>query len=701
MEAVMKKSLLTVAILGLLAQTGFAIGVGIIDAHNAVYLRLDSTNVRVSVLSQISITTTTQYFTNTGAAAKVKYGFPLSESASATQLRWTIGGNWYVAGVSGTSQDTTLPGEGTPDQNLLTYLGSTPLYFSIPDTVQADSSIAVELTYVELLPYAFGSVDYSYPADYHLIQSSQIDVQRFDFRISSPRTIDSIKVISSQPVDLLTNFGDSAEVEIVLHESPATANYQVRYSLNAHELGLFAFSTLLPDTLVPDSLGRGFLTFIAEPDPGETTETISKVFTLIIDRSGSMGESNKMDQAKDAATYIVNNLNEGDRFNLIDFDDVVSSFRPGHVLYTPQTRDSALAYISSLYSRNLTSISGAFSTAVPQFASANDSTANIIIFLTDGIPTAGITDIGMLVKYVDSLITGTETNINLFCFGIGGDVNYQLLSLLASNNRGFAYFLGNDEVYSSVTDFYATIRNPVLLDSHISVDPPAITEIYPDSLPNLYKGKQMIVAGRYSSAQPVAITLSGKSLGHPVSYTYDIDLSDSQVTNYQFIPKVWAKQKIETLLISYYTMDQASEAANALKNEIIAISQAYGIVTEFTSFQGNSGGGTGVVEVKSATPPASGASMFELIGNYPNPFNPSTTIRMKLNRNYSGNVELRIYNILGQVVRILHLHVNGPGIYNFFWDGLGQNGSVLTSGVYLYAVNIGNTVLVGKMILMK
>jgi len=56
------------------------------------------------------------------------------------------------------------------------------------------------------------------------------------------------------------------------------------------------------------------------------------------------------------------------------------SFRPTHVPFTVQSRDSALIYINALYARNNTSISGAFATAVPQFTSSNDSTANYYHF---------------------------------------------------------------------------------------------------------------------------------------------------------------------------------------------------------------------------------------------------------------------------------------------------------------------------------
>jgi Ca-activated chloride channel family protein len=691
----MKKSLLLFVTFLIPLSFALANGVAIVDASKAVYLRLDSTTVNVSVVGQISKTITSQYFTNKDSAAVVKYGFPLSEQASAIQLRWRIGTQWYIASIAGTKQDSILPGGGSITPDLVSYLGKTPLYFSIPQSIKTDSTLAVELTYVEFLPYAFGKVNYVYPSDYHLIQSSVIRLQILDFGLISQRSIDSIRIMSNHAVTLQSNYGDSARVQIILHELAGTENYSIQYSLSLNQLGLFAYSSKLPDLSVPDSLGNGFLTFIAEPDPGSTSATIAKVFTLIIDRSGSMSGT-KMDQAKNAATFIVQNLNEGDKFNLIDFDDVITSFRPRHVPFTAQSRDSALIYINALYARNNTSISGAFATAVPQFTSSNDSTANIIIFLTDGQPTADITDIPQLVQYVDTLIKSSERQIFLFSFGIGDDANKQLLTLLSMNNKGFAEFLGNDELYSSITSFYLTIRNPVLLNSRISFTPSIVTQVFPDSLPNLYKGNQMIVAGRYSQAEPVQITLTGTAFGRSVSYNYNIQLSDSSVSDYQFLTKVWAKRKIESLLIHYYGLSSSSEEALTIKNQIVSISQAYGIITEFTSFTGSA------TEVRKDKITSNlRPKDFELLGNYPNPFNPSTTIQLRVNTNFSGMISIRIYNILGQIVRTLHLQIRGSGIYNVAWDGLNDNGVSLSSGIYFYGIEWQNMVLVGKMTLVK
>ena len=673
----------------------FANGVGVIDAVNGVYCRFDSSVVATTVQGQIAITVTTQYYTNTHAPAKVKYAFPLSEQESATQLRWKVGGQWFLASVAGASQDTTLPGSGgTPLASLVTYLGTTPLYFSIPQTIGTDSSLAVELTYVELLPYSFGSVDYTYRNDYRLIDPSVIGVQRLSFALTSQRAIDSIRVLSSQPVQSLTNLGTSASVHIELHEAVPGEDYAIRYALNAQQLGLFAFSTAIPDSALPDTLG-GFLTFIAEPDPGSSVSTIPKVFTLIVDQSGSMFGT-KMAQARDAATFIVQNLNPGDMFNIIAFTTDVRSFRTGHVPYTPATRDSALAFIAGLDALDLTNISGAFDVAVPQFTTSSDSTADIIIFFTDGMPTIGIADLPSLVGHIDTLIRTTERKICVFNFGIGTDADQQLLTLISAHNRGIAAFLENDELYSRITAFYQMIRNPVLLDAHVSFAPPIVSEVYPDSLPNLYKGNQMILSGRYRQAGTVHITLSGTAFGKPASYSYDVALADSSVDGNQFLPKVWAKRKIESLLVRYYSASTGSQTALALKNQIVGLSRAYGVISPFTSFTGSVTSVRETRSTKTSTPYA-----FELLGNYPNPFNPSTKILVKLNTAYSGNLEVRIYNILGQVVRILTLRVTGSGEYEVEWDGKSSAGISLPSGVYFYAVEFQSRIMIGRMVMVK
>jgi len=87
------------------------------------------------------------------------------------------------------------------------------------------------------------------------------------------------------------------------------------------------------------------------------------------------------------------------------------------------------------------------------------------------------------------------------------------------------------------------------------------------------------------------------------------------------------------------------------------------------------------------------------MSNYPNPANPSTTIRYALTE--ATDVRLAIYNILGQQVRVLVNSEQSAGTYSVVWDGRNALGREVTSGVYLYRLKAGQNVAIRKMILIK
>lgn len=678
--------------------------VAVVDAVDGTYLQLLSSDVTATVENQVAIVTHAQTFRNElGADTTVTFAFPLPEDASATGLRWYIAGLQYDAVVSASPQDPGLPGTGSgslPDPDLLAYVGETPLYVPVTQTVPADSTIRFELTYAQLLPYEFGDVTLRCPNDYGLIQTAMVERQSLRFELQSPRTISFATVLSSHPVVTSQNDGATALLETAVYEATADEDYAVRYSLALDELGLFSLSTTLPDSVTPDEHG-GYFLFVAEPDPSETADVIDKVFTLIIDRSGSMS-GDKIVQARDAARYVVENLNEGDRFNIVSYNSEIVTFRSEHVDYNPENKTAALQYISGLSAGGSTSISGAFGAAVPQFSTASSETANIIVFFTDGYQTSGITDTGELIAYVNNLIASTETDIHVFTFGIGSSVNSQLLTEVARSNHGIAAFLGADELGTRITDFYRTIRNPVLLDTGIGFSTAGVTEIFPNPLPNLYKGQQMVVSGRYTNAAPTTVTLSGTAFGSPVEYQYEIALLDSVVERYRFLPKVWAKQKIEHLLVEYYTLGETTPEAEGAREAIVGLSLRYGVVSPFTSYDSPTQPTGGATEIQDAERYASSTpAPYELIGNFPNPFNPTTTIRFRVNADLHESVAIRVYNVVGQLIAVLDVRVDGSGVYEVVWNGMTDSGTEASSGVYVYVVDFGNGLLAGRMQLLR
>lgn len=680
----------------------FANGVAVVNAESGEYLKLLSSKVEVSVEDQVAIVTAIQtYKNNLGKDKNVKFAFPMPEDGSATALEYYTNKQWHKASFAPTPQDTTLPG---PGENVIpalkTYLGKTPFYFNVIDTIKTDSILVVRLTYVQLLKYANGKVQFNFPNDYSLIQTAILEKQELQFNLVSQRTIDSIYSVNHIST-AINNEGKSALLTILRFESAADENYKIEFSLNSSELGLFSLSTTIADTLVPDKLGNGFFLFIAEPNPKQNTDVIKKVFTIIIDKSGSMW-GDKMEQAKNAAGFIINNLNEGDDFNIVDFSSEVSSFRSAHVPFTFENRDAALSYISNLYADGMTNISGAFEKAIPQFSGAPEGTAKIIIFLTDGQPTVGLTATEEILNKVNSLASAIDTSVTIFNFGIGQDVNYQLLTLLATDNNGMAEFLENNELEERITQFYTRIRFPVLINTKMVFTPGIISETYPSPLPNLYKGQQLLVSGRYNSNTPVKVTLSGTAFGRSVSYSYDLNLIDTANSKYQFLTKVWAKVKIENLLVEYYKLNPNLMGAIKLKEEIRKLSLLYGVMSPFTSLSGNDPGGPSTgVEESGSDKEITSVKEFRLAGNYPNPFNPGTNITFTVSGIYSEFAVIRIYNVLGELIKTINVFIDRTGRYQVYWDGRLESGVIAPSGNYIYTITIGSAVLAGKMSLLK
>ena len=77
---------------------------------------------------------------------------------------------------------------------------------------------------------------------------------------------------------------------------------------------------------------------------------------------------------------------------------------------------------------------------------------------------------------------------------------------------------------------------------------------------------------------------------------------------------------------------------------------------------------------------------FSLIGNFPNPFNPTTNIRYSLP--YQSSVELKIYDIMGREIKSFNIPTQSQGYQNITWNGVNENGVHVTSGVYLYMIKI-------------
>jgi hypothetical protein len=100
-----------------------------------------------------------------------------------------------------------------------------------------------------------------------------------------------------------------------------------------------------------------------------------------------------------------------------------------------------------------------------------------------------------------------------------------------------------------------------------------------------------------------------------------------------------------------------------------------------------------------SSPLAAGMNSFVLLENFPNPFNPTTTITFGLPE--SGVVRLVMYNLLGEEVRVLQEGFAEEGVHTVVWDGRNQSRASLSSGVYIYRLETDKTSISRKLILIR
>ncbi len=156
----------------------------------------------------------------------------------------------------------------------------------------------------------------------------------------------------------------------------------------------------------------------------------------------------------------------------------------------------------------------------------------------------------------------------------------------------------------------------------------------------------------------------------------------------------------DSLWIQKYGGDQFDRASS-----IAATTDNGFIVSGFTSSFGSGGYDawllriTGEPSVGIHNAPATLAEGIELAQNYPNPFNPSTSIQFSLRE--TAEIELRIYNMLGQQVRLAVSGRRPAGSHRFVWDGRDDGGQSVVSGIYFYRLATSDQVATRRMILLK
>ncbi len=522
-------------------------------------------HVDVTIEDQVATTHVEQLFVNNNDwMLEGTYLFPLPSGAAVSQLTMWVDGQPIEAKILQKEEARQIYDEivrQLRDPALLEYVDNNAIQanvFPIPPHEER----RIELEYSQVLPAEEGLVHYVYPQSTDLYTNTPLDSQRIRVEVTSREPIHAI-YSPSHPVDVVRQGEYNALVGFEDQNVTANEDFELYYSVTAAEIGLNLLSYREPDE-------DGFFMLLVAPEV-ETEEVVAKDVILVLDTSGSM-EGSKLEQAEDAAVYIVDHLNPGDRFNIISFSTGIRRYAPDLVPATDPGQFES--YINSLEALGGTNISAALLEAAGQAAEKRPTT---IVFVTDGLATEGIIETPLL---LDAVAAATPENARIFAFGVGNDVDPELLDNLAQNHRGTTtYVRPNQAVDEAVSSFYAKVSSPVLSNISLDYGDIIVEQTYPQVLPDLFAGTQLVVTGRYRAGGPAAITLSGEVNGQPQQFVYEDNIFRTQGGD-AFIPRLWATRATGHLLRQIRLHGEKDE----LVQSVVNLSIRYGIITPYTSY---------------------------------------------------------------------------------------------------------------------
>jgi len=475
------------------------------------------------------------------------------------------------------------------DPGLLEFAGEDLVRSSL-FPVPACGSQRLRLCYEQLLEQDQGRLDYVLPRSAALANAVSWQIEAV-IRSSSPVT-----AVFSPSHELVTERLAPGSVRVRLGEAARREPGTFRLSwLRQQGDGVSASLFACPG----DGGGHFLLLAGLPPLPAAARDRVRREVTLVLDRSGSMS-GGKLEQAAAAALQVIEGLAPEERFQIIDYSDSVARFAAAPVVRDADTLRDARSYLEGLRPGGSTDIHGALCAALAQ--PAQRGFLPLVLFLTDGLPTAGITDERMI---RDVMTVQNPHARRVFTFGVGHDVNAPLLDRIAEASRAKStYVAPGADVEVAVAHAFAELRGPVLcdvrletLDENGEVDTRAVRDLLPAALPDLYEGDQLVLLGRYLGERPLSFRLSGSWLGRPRSFAFRFALDRASPQN-AFVARLWASRRIGELV------DQVRQAGAGarpggdpfadprlaeLREEILLLSTRYGILSEYTAFLATAG----------------------------------------------------------------------------------------------------------------
>jgi len=544
--------------------------------------KVRSVEMQARVRDQVAEVQISQVFQNTSSQqVEASLFFPVPDDASLSGLTLMVDGKELPGKLMKKEEARRIYEDivrSRKDPALLEYMGQ-GLYRTNVFPVPPQGERTVEIRYSQLLRKEAGLISLLLPIGTAKHSARPVEKLNVTVRIEAA---DPIKTIYSptHKADIERSDEKRAVAKIELKDVSQPDDFRLLYGTQEGLLGINVLSYR------PEEKEDGYFLLLASPEvKSEASKPIDKTVVFVVDRSGSMS-GKKFEQAREALKYVIRQLNSGDTFNIVAYDSSVESFRPELQRADEDSKKAALGFVEGLFAGGSTNIDGALQTALGMLQ--DSSRPSYVLFLTDGLPTVGELDEQTIAKNADK---ANKVKARLFSFGVGFDVNSRLLDRLSREQRGASVFVRpNEDIEAAVSGLYNKIGSPMMTDLKLTYEfdtkreesaPEPINRTYPRTLPDLFRGEQLVLVGRYKQDGPAKVTLQGSIGDEKRSFTFPATFKEKSADESNgFIEKLWATRRIGEIIDELDLKGQNQE----LIDELVQLSIKHGILTPYTSF---------------------------------------------------------------------------------------------------------------------
>uniref|UniRef100_A0A3P9C317 Inter-alpha-trypsin inhibitor heavy chain H3-like n=1 Tax=Maylandia zebra TaxID=106582 RepID=A0A3P9C317_9CICH len=541
-----------------------------------------SFHINSTVTSRYATTVITSRVANRMNESKeIEFHVQIPKNAFISKFQMFIDGQVYDGVVKAKEQAQQQYSEAVSrgeSAGLVSSVGRTLEEFKTSVTVAAHKKVTFELTYEELMKRTRGK----YELQIHARPMQPVSDFKVDVHIQEEAGFSFIDVKGGLSTKALANAitKTHTDKEAWVYFYPTVDQQKMCDSCS--DQGMNGDLVIIYDVNRDNGLGhikksdRYFVHHFAPSD----LPRVPKNVVFVIDQSGSMS-GRKILQTRTALIHILNDLAEDDHFGLITFDGNILHWKRELVQANSKNLESAKNFASNIQARGSTNINEAVLQGARMLNDhSREGSASILILLTDGDPTSGVTNLENIQSNVRQAIAG---KFPLYCLGFGFDVDFKFLEKMSLQNNGVARRIYEDsDADLQLKGFYEEVATPLLTD--VTMIYVGGTNLTQTNFSQYYNGSEIVVAGEITdnnietfTPQVVAISSNRRIIFSKSNKTVE---STGTVSDDR-IQRVWAYLTVKQLLDK--ELQLSGPEKEKVKKEALELSLKYSFVTPLTS----------------------------------------------------------------------------------------------------------------------